>query len=186
MMRRVLIAWGAAACVSGWLAVGAAAEQIAVIVNEANDTQGLTSAELGRIYRGELETWPDGQRIVVVDRPSEAPVRAQFYRAILGADPTRKFLRRGSPVPFQPMIAVSDAAVRKFVARLPNAIGYLSASAVDGTVQVLTLDGRLPDDPGYALTDLWTGQASRVSAGEPTPLLTVDRDRLMIRLVVNQ
>ena len=45
----------------------------------------------------------------------------------------------------------SDKAVRKMVANIPGAIGYISLSAVDDTVKVLEIDGLLPSQERYAL-----------------------------------
>jgi ABC-type phosphate transport system substrate-binding protein len=42
--------------------------------------------------------------------------------------------------------------VLKFVASVPNAIGYVDASSADPNVRVLKIDGRAPGDPGYELT----------------------------------
>jgi hypothetical protein len=41
--------------------------------------------------------------------------------------------------------------MKRFVREVPNAIGFLDVSAVDGSVKVLRINGKLPGEPGYPL-----------------------------------
>jgi phosphate transport system substrate-binding protein len=127
------------------------AEPIAVIVNKANETDDLSDNELARIYRGDQESWPDGQRIMVIDRPVDSDIRRAFYLAVLHADASQKFLKPGSPVPFKAMESKSGLATRRLVARIPNAIGYVLLGEVDANVKVLRINGKLPGEAGYPL-----------------------------------
>lgn len=121
------------------------------IANKTNGTNGLKSNIVARIYKGQIEKWPDGQKIFVIDRPFDSEIRHQFYNIALASKPTKKFFKPGSPIPFKKMILNSDFATSKFVARIPNAIGYIFLSEVDDTVKVLKIDGKLPSDDGYKL-----------------------------------
>lgn len=129
----------------------AADDPLAVIVNRQNETGNLSQAELARIYRGESENWPDGQRIVAVTRPVESEIRRQFYRLVLKVGPNQQFVPAGTFAPFEPMVLQSAAATRKLVARIPNVVGYIFFSEADETVKILKIDGRLPSEPGYPL-----------------------------------
>ncbi|GEM_PF-3586008 len=124
---------------------------MAVVVNTHNSTENVTRSALARIYRGEMETWEDGQRILALNLPIDSEIRRQFYRMVLNVEPTKQFFKPGSPVPFKTMVMKSYDGIRRFVARTPNAIGYLPLSEVDDTVAVLKVDGTLPGEPGYAL-----------------------------------
>lgn len=126
-------------------------DSIAVIVNPSNKLTNLSGTELMKIYKGASEKWPDGQRIVVINRPFDSMIRKRFYRIVLGAEPTQKFFVVGSPVVFKTMVLESDLATRKFVARIPNAIGYVTLSEVDASVKALTIDGKSVEDPNYKL-----------------------------------
>lgn len=133
----------------GTLFAGAATDPLAVIVNKANGASELSTGRLAGVYRGEMEHWPNQQKIVVLNRPITSEVRRQFYAWVLGREATAKFFRTGSPVPFRTQQVKSDRATRKMVARIPGAIGYIPLSAVDDSVKVLKIDGMLPDQARY-------------------------------------
>jgi phosphate transport system substrate-binding protein len=132
--------------------VKAGDDPIAVIVNKANAIDNLKSSQLTQIYTGKSERWSaDGQRIVVLNRPIGTQIRRKFYWIVLKSKPTQKFFKLGSPIPFKRMVVKSDLAMRKFVARIPNAIGYIYLSKVNDTIKVLKIDGLLPGEKGYKL-----------------------------------
>ena len=120
------------------------AEPIAIIVNKANDTHSLKSNDLARIYKGQLQRWSDGQRIAVINRPVGSQIRLQFYHRVLGSNPTKKFFRAGSPIPFKTLRSKSALTTRKLIARVPNAVGYIYLSQVDDTIKVIKIDRALP------------------------------------------
>ena len=140
-------------CVAVTSAPSLASEKaIAVIVNPANATNNLTANTLARIYRGEIRNWPDGQKILAINRPVNSAIRAKFYHKILHVKPTHKFFQPGSPIAFRTTLMKSDLVVRKFVARLPNAIGYVRASRMNSSLKVVTIDGLQPNDGNYLLS----------------------------------
>jgi phosphate transport system substrate-binding protein len=136
----------AALLAAAW-AVGAARaedDSIAVIVNRASTVDELSIAELRRIYQGQKTRWNDGSSIMVVNRPTASSIRSAFYRAVLNAEPAQEFYQKGSPIPFKTLLQGSDIATKRLVARMPNAIGYISLQQVDETVKVLAIDGVRP------------------------------------------
>ena len=52
-----------------------------------------------------------------------------------------------------PQVLSSDEAIKRFVAQAANAIGFIDASSVDDHVKVLRIEGKLPAEAGYALSD---------------------------------
>ena len=128
-----------------------AGEPIAVIVNKANTTDNVAESELARIYKGETEKWPDGQRVVVVDRAEDSEIRSQFYGKVLNAGPTQRFVPAGSPVVFKTMVVKTDSSIRGFINRIPNAIAYIHLSEANNTVKVLKINGLSPSEDGYVL-----------------------------------
>ncbi|MCP4369842.1 MAG: hypothetical protein GY797_17260 [Deltaproteobacteria bacterium] len=127
------------------------AEPIAIITNKANDIDDLKSRILAKIFMGREGKWSDGQKIFVVDHSSDSEIRSQFYKIVLNSKPTKKFLKPQSPVPFKAMTLKTDVSTRKFVGRIPNAIGYIYLSKVNDKVKVLKIDGKLPDDESYKI-----------------------------------
>jgi phosphate transport system substrate-binding protein len=122
----------------------ARAESIAVIINKSSSVEGISLAELRRIYEGQKTRWGDGSSIMVVNRSAASAIRSAFYRLVLNADPAQKFYQKGSPIPFKTINQESDIATRRLVARMPNAIGYIGMEQVDDTVKVVAIDGIRP------------------------------------------
>ena len=97
-----------------------------------------------KIYSGDVSAWPGGGGVAAFDLPERSPVRAAFTSALLGKSvavmkaqwAVKLFSGRGTP----PRVAGSDGEVKRAVAANKNAIGYIKASSVDGSVKtVLTL-----------------------------------------------
>lgn len=120
------------------------ADAIAVIVNKSSPVDELSMGELRRIYTGQKIRWADGSTIMVVNRPSASAIREAFYHLVLDALPSQEFYQKGSPIPFTTLIQESDVATRRLVARIPNAIGYISLNEVDDTVKVVAIQGGRP------------------------------------------
>ena len=127
------------------------AESIAVIVNKSNEIENINSSDLSRIYKGQDAKWPDGSKIVIINRPINSEIRRVFYKTILNTKPTKKFFRFGTPIPFSTTVMKSDLATRIFVSRVPNAIGYIHHSEVDDTIKILKINDALPTDKDYKI-----------------------------------
>jgi len=127
------------------------AEPIAIITNKANSTNDLKSNYLANIYKGRIKKWPDGQRIFVVDRSPDSEIRFQFYKIVLNSKPTKMFLKPKSPTLLKTTALKTGMSTKKFVSRIPNAIGYIYLREVNDKVKVLEIDGKLPGDEGYEI-----------------------------------
>ncbi|MEU2179601.1 substrate-binding domain-containing protein [Streptomyces thermolilacinus] len=137
----------------------------AMVLNDRVPLRGLTTADVRRIYRGEVRRWselggPD-LPIALVSRNTNSGTREVFQRRVLGgyepapssgdcrvkADPSARVLR---------CEVDSTAQVMATVAEVPGALGYSelrSGQAVPG-LHRLALDGREPSvddvaDSGY-------------------------------------
>ena len=151
MRRRAFLVWCLSSYLFASLATQAAAEPIAIIVNTANMRTTLNKSYLHRIYSGKITQWEDGQKVVALNYPIHAEIRRRFYVLVLEAEPAAKFFIPGSPIPFKLRQMRSDRAVRKMVAGVPGAIGYLPLSAVDDSVKILSIDGMRPSQANYPL-----------------------------------
>lgn len=147
---------GSAAFLFAGLLPCLAAADVAIVVHPDNPQSNLRSEDLGRILRQEQQRWKSGGRIYLVFQGSGSPAREVVLRRVLRMDDLelKQFwlgkLYRGE-IPSFPRVAPSDAAVRRLVGLAPQALGFLDASAVDGTVKVLRIDGKLPGQAGYFL-----------------------------------
>ncbi len=133
----------AAACLAIVAGSAAAAddEWIAVIA-EPGMQAALDSAALARIYRRRTQVDGEGRRYIPVNLPADQPLRRRFSRAVLGAEPealdaywNQQYFLGVTP----PHVLGSEAAVSRFVAGTPLAIGYRSACPDDGAVRVILL-----------------------------------------------
>ena len=133
-----------------------AERNLAIVVNQSNPVNGLTTADLRRVFLGERGHWPNGRRITLVMLEPGWPERAAVLSSIYRMDETEfnnHFLHGlfTGEVFVSPKTLSTPEGVRKFIFNVPGAIGYLRASDVDKTVKVLRIDERLPGDKGYKL-----------------------------------
>jgi ABC-type phosphate transport system substrate-binding protein len=126
---------------------------IAVIVSSNSPIADLSMEQLRRIYLGSTTTFPGVGAVILVEHP---PEREAFYRAALGMTEDR-VKRHWIRVVFAgddaaPPKEIDDpGAVSRFVADHPAAIAFITVSAVQPEVKVVTIDGRRPGDADYPL-----------------------------------
>jgi ABC-type phosphate transport system substrate-binding protein len=134
MTMRTLFLMLAATLVSGAAPGGAMAQQgYAVIVNEANEVNEISSADLSAMYLRKIRRWPNGQEIVPVDLSENQSTRESFSVAIHGKSTSaikaywQKMIFSGKAVP--PVEKTVDQDVVAYVRATPGAIGYVSSGA---------------------------------------------------------
>lgn len=135
--------------------VGLAQEHppLAIIVHPGNRLTNLALDELRRLYLGMTPIFHSGERVVLLE---SAEHRLPFYREALGMSEDqfkRHWIARvfaGEPGTPPESFRDPEELVR-YVAQHPDAIGFLPANRVDGSVKLLTIDARRPSDPRYPL-----------------------------------
>jgi ABC-type phosphate transport system substrate-binding protein len=111
-----------------------ASEEYKVIVNAASPVSALSVGEVSRLFLKKVTSWPGGRPVLPIDQTKRSPVRASFSRAVHGKDVAavasywQQMIFSGRAVP--PLEESSESAVVAYVSAHPNAIGYVSASAV--------------------------------------------------------
>jgi len=118
-----------------------AQERLAVIVSVDRQTE-LSRDEVAQIFLKKRRFWGEGEPIIPVNRNAASAAREVFTRQIF--DQEARFLRTyWNRLYFQgilpPLTLASDEAVKRFVSREPNAIGYIDEKLVDASVRVLFL-----------------------------------------------
>lgn len=114
-------------------------DRMAVIVHPERRTE-LSIEEVAQIYLRRKRFWDDSTVIVPLNLPSQAPLRARFSELVLKQTETRLadyWNRRYFDGILPPATLASTEAVRRYVASDTNAIGYVPASEVDGSVRVV-------------------------------------------------
>ena len=141
-----------------WTAGPGYGGEIAVIVNKANAIEDVSSRELAAIFKMKKKFWNDGNPIYLVMQGPGSPEKEAILKAIYKMDEQelKKFwlteIFQGTVTSF-PKVIVSNQSVKAFVQQAPNALGYIDASYIDGSVKVLRVDGKLPGEDGYKLAD---------------------------------
>jgi len=123
------------------------AHHMAVVVNKDNSVENVTAAHLSKIFRSEVKKWPDGKTVVLVlhkESAGEAETLERFNK--MSADEWKALIsiHKDSIV-----MVDSDADVLKIVQSMPGAIGFVDVRSVDGTINVVKVDGKLPMESGY-------------------------------------
>ncbi len=138
------------------LAVPAAAKDIAVISNKANGVRSLSLAELSKICKGQSHRWPDGKEVVFIMRNPDSPEMKMVLQRLYGMSSEQvKSLIAGAaqghheraPI----LVTDSDESVLKAVRSMPGAVGVVDVYSINGSIDVLKIEGKVPLDPGYVL-----------------------------------
>jgi len=123
------------------------AHHMAVVVNKDNAVQNVTSAQLDKIFKGELKKWPDGKPVVLV-----------LHKSSPGEMETLQHLSKMSEADVKALLAAhkdeirtvaSDAEVIDAVATTPGAIGFVEEHSITDRVTVVRVDNKLPMEAGY-------------------------------------
>jgi len=129
---------------------------LAIVVSRSRPLTDISLSDLRRIYLGDMTRWSDGRRIVPVVLPPSAIEQRLFLKRALhmaDIDYAQHWIGqifRGR-VAGSPYTAQSSTAARRFVAAHPDAIAFIDAAEADGSVRVVTINGKTRDAAGYPL-----------------------------------
>ena len=125
------------------LMAASAEAQISIVVAQSS-SQKASKDELKEIFSGARLTWSNWNKIQVVDQP-ESEVGKKFYDGFVGKSVIQvrtqwtKLVLSGQAG--APTKCADNDAVKKAVSSNPNAVGFISSSALDGTVkEILRVD----------------------------------------------
>ena len=120
---------------------------MAVVVNKENKVDNVTAVHLGKLFRSEIQKWPDGKAVVLVLHKNSEGETETLERLIKMSPAELKALIASHNDSI--MIADSDAEVLKIVQSTPGAVGLVEIHSIDNTVKVVKVDGKLPMESGY-------------------------------------
>jgi ABC-type phosphate transport system substrate-binding protein len=134
----------------------AAARDLALVSNKVNPVGAITLPDLAKICKGQTNKWPDGKSVTFIMRNPSSPEMKFFLEKVYELpEPQVKELiatanhgRMGHPAI---MIVDSDEELVDKVASIPGAIGVVDVYAINSSVAVVKLAGKLPLEPGYLL-----------------------------------
>lgn len=145
--------------VSGFLAASvslAAARDLAVVSNKTNSVSAMALPDLVKICKAQTNRWPDGKPVTFVMRAPSSPEMKVFLEKVyeLSEDQVRDLIalanhgRANHPAI---MVVDSDEDLVNKVAALPGAVGIVDVYAINSSVAVVKVGGKLPLEPGYLL-----------------------------------
>ena len=139
------------------LAVGAPRDALVFVAQRGRAETGVASADLRRMYLGQLTRWRDGRRVVLAVRPERTPAGRFFFDRVVEM-PEIDFSRLWLGILFRgdagsaPRVVSATDDLKRFLARTPDALGFLLASewgAGDPALRALAVDGSAPGAPAY-------------------------------------
>jgi hypothetical protein len=134
----------------------AAARDLALVSNKTNSLSAIALPDLVKICKGQTSHWPDGKSVTFIMRNPSTPEMKFFLEKVyeLPEAQVRDLIatanhgRTGHPAV---MIVDSDEDLVNKVASIPGAVGVVDVYAINSSVAVVKVAGKLPLEPGYLL-----------------------------------
>jgi hypothetical protein len=112
--------------------------------------------DLVKVCKGQTNHWPDGKSVTFIMRSPSAPEMKFFLEKVYELPEsqvkdlitTANHGRAGHPAV---MIVDSDEDLVNKVASIPGAVGVVDVYAINSSVAVVKVAGKLPLEPGYML-----------------------------------
>ena len=131
-------------------AVSAEAKQLAVIVDKTNNLAGLSSSDLSKVFKFDSHKWPDGRSVILILRDPSTPEMQTAIQKVYHMQP-EEFKALLAAHQSGVIIVHSEEELLKSVESIPGAVGLVDVYSINGRVNVLKVDGKLPLEQGYFL-----------------------------------
>ena len=132
------------------LGATSAAKQLAVIVDKTNNTGGVSAADLAKVFKFDNHKWPDGRPVILVLRDPSTPEMQTAIQKLYHMQPD-EFKALLAAHQSGVIIVRSEEELLKSVESIPGAVGLVDVYSINGRVNVLKVDGKLPLEQGYFL-----------------------------------
>ena len=153
-LQRMAARWAAAflafavLCMSG----AAAMKNMAVVAPADSKLADVALADLTKLCKGTAKAWPDGKSFVLVVKNPDSPEMHGVLQKVFGNGvDVRVAIAKLNETRQAVRIVDSDDDLLRTVSSTPGAIGIVDVYAINSSVKVLRIDGKLPFDVGYAL-----------------------------------
>ncbi len=142
-------------CAGALLAVNAApaVKNMAVVASAGSKLLDVPLAELAKLCKGTQKTWADGKSFTLVMKDPESPDMHVAVQKLFGVSTSevKSAIAKLNETRAVVRVVESDDDLLRTVEATPGAVGILDVYAINSTVKVLRVDGKLPFDVGYAL-----------------------------------
>lgn len=129
-----------------------AIKNMAVVASAGSKLTDLPLAELVKLCKGGSKAWPDGKGFVLVLKNPDAPeMRVALTKLFGGTADIKAAIAKLNETHQVVKVVDTDDDLLRTVDATPGAIGIVDVYAINSSVKVLRIDGKLPFDVGYAL-----------------------------------
>jgi hypothetical protein len=134
----------------------AAARDLAVVANKGDSVTVLAMPDLVKICKAQTNRWPDGKPVTFIMRAPGTPEMKILLEKVfeLPEPQVRELIttanhgRTNHPAI---IVVESDEDLVNKVASIPGAVGVVDVYAINSSVAVIKVAGKLPLEPGYPL-----------------------------------
>jgi hypothetical protein len=128
-------------------------KKLAVVVSAGSKLSDIPLADLTNLCKGVRKAWPDGRSFTLVIKDPESTEMQSTAQILFGAAPAEiksTIAKLNESRVFVHVVESEDELLRD-VEATPGAVGILDVYAINASVKVLRVDGKLPFDVGYPL-----------------------------------
>lgn len=134
----------------------ASARDLALVSNKTNSVTAITLPDLIKVCKAQTNRWPDGKPVTFIMRaPSDPEMKMLLEKVFVLPESDVKDLissanhgRANHPAI---LVVDSDEDLVNKVASIPGAVGVVDVYAINSSVAVVKVGGKLPLEPGYVL-----------------------------------
>jgi len=134
----------------------AAARDLALISNKANAVTAVTLPDLVKICKAQTTRWPDGKPVTFIMRAPSTPEMKLLLEKVYELPEIQvteliNSANHGRTNHPAILIVDSDDDLVNKVASIPGSVGVVDVYAINSSVAVVKLAGKLPLEQGYLL-----------------------------------
>ena len=128
-----------------------AVRNMAVVVSAGSKLTDVPLADLTKMCKGVQKTWSDGKPFTLVMKDPESPEMRTAVVKLFGATggDIKGAIAKLNETRLVVKIVDNDEELLRTVGATPGAMGILDVYAINSSVKVLRVDGKLPFDLGY-------------------------------------
>jgi hypothetical protein len=134
----------------------AAARDLALVANKTNSITAMTMADLVKVCKAQTNRWPDGRAVTFIMRAPSTPEMKMLLEKVMEMPESQvnemiAAANHGRVNHPAILVAASDEDLVNKVASIPGSVGVVDVYAINSSVAVMKLAGKLPLEPGYLL-----------------------------------
>jgi ribosomal protein L23 len=125
----------------------------ALVAPASSKLQDIPLADLVKFCKGTQKAWADGRNFAIVIHDPELPEMRSAVEKLFGVDAleVKPLIAKLNESRTMIKVVQTDEELIRAVEATPGAIGLVDVYAINSSVKVLRIDGKLPFDTGYAL-----------------------------------